>query len=113
MRRHTLIGERIVAAAPALGAVAKLVRASHERWDGRGYPDAAAGDDIPLGARIVAVCDAYDAIVADRPYRRGRSAAAAMDELERCSGSQFDPAVVAAFAAVLAAEGRVDTRAAA
>jgi HD-GYP domain-containing protein (c-di-GMP phosphodiesterase class II) len=59
------------------------------------------------------VCDAYDAIVADRPYRRGRSAAAAMDELERCSGSQFDPAVVAAFAAVLAAEGRVDTRAAA
>ena len=98
MRRHTIIGERIVAAAPALGTVAKLVRASHERWDGRGYPDATGGEDIPLGARIVAVCDAYDAIVADRPYRRGRSAAAAMDELQRCSGSQFDPAVVAAFA---------------
>jgi diguanylate cyclase (GGDEF)-like protein len=113
MRRHTLIGERIVAAAPALGAVARLVRASHERWDGRGYPDAVAGEDIPLGARIVAVCDAYDAIVADRPYRRGRSIAAAMDELQRCSGSQFDPAVVAAFAVVLAAEGRVNTPAAA
>ena len=81
MRRHTLIGERIVAAAPALGPVAKLVRASHERWDGDGYPDRTAGEDIPLGARIVAVCDAYDAIVADRPYRRGRSAAEAMAEL--------------------------------
>jgi diguanylate cyclase (GGDEF)-like protein len=113
MRRHTLIGERIVAAAPAHGAVAKLVRASHERWDGRGYPDATGGEDIPLGARIVAVCDAYDAIVADRPYRRGRSAAAAMDELQRCSGSQFDPAVVAAFAAVVAVEGHADAAAAA
>jgi diguanylate cyclase (GGDEF)-like protein len=113
MRRHTLIGERIVAAAPALGMVAKLVRASHERWDGDGYPDRTAGEDIPLGARIVAVCDAYDAIVADRAYRRGRSPAEAMEELERCSGSQFDPAVVAAFAAVLAAEARVETAAAA
>ena len=105
MRRHTLIGERIVAAAPALGTVAKLVRASHERWDGGGYPDRTAGDDIPLGARIVAVCDAYDAIVADRPYRPRRSAAEAMAELRRCAGAQFDPAVVAAFAAVLAADG--------
>jgi diguanylate cyclase (GGDEF)-like protein len=113
MRRHTLIGERIVAAAPALGTVAKLVRASHERWDGDGYPDGTAREAIPLGARIVAVCDAYDAIVADRAYRRGRSAAEAMDELERCAGAQFDPAVVAAFAAVLAAEGRADAAAAA
>jgi diguanylate cyclase (GGDEF)-like protein len=113
MRRHTLIGERIVAAAPALGAVAKLVRASHERWDGDGYPDRTAGEDIPLGARIVAVCDAYDAIVADRAYRRGRSPAEAMEELERCAGAQFDPAVVAAFAAVLATEGRADAAAAA
>jgi diguanylate cyclase (GGDEF)-like protein/prepilin-type processing-associated H-X9-DG protein len=113
MRRHTLIGERIVAAAPALGTVAKLVRASHERWDGDGYPDRTAGADIPLGARIVAVCDAYDAIVADRAYRRGRSPAEAMEELERCAGAQFDPAVVAAFAAVLAAEGCADAAAAA
>jgi two-component system cell cycle response regulator len=104
MRRHTLIGERIVAAAPALGAVAKLVRASHERWDGGGYPDATVGEDIPLGARIVAVCDAYDAIVADRPYRRGRGAAEAMAELRRCAGTQFDPTVVEAFAAVIAAQ---------
>jgi two-component system cell cycle response regulator len=104
MRRHTLIGERIVAAAPALGPVAKLVRASHERWDGTGYPDAMAGNDIPLGARIIAVCDAYDAMVSDRPYRRGRSAAAAIDELRRCAGTQFDPAVVDAFVAELATQ---------
>jgi two-component system cell cycle response regulator len=102
MRRHTLIGERIVAAAPALCAVAKLVRASHERWDGGGYPDRIGGADIPLGARIVAVCDAYDAIVADRPYRPARSSAEALAELYRCAGSQFDPAVVDAFAATLA-----------
>ena len=80
------------------------MRASHERWDGDGDPDATAGEDIPLGARIVAVCDAYDAIVADRAYRRGRSAAEAMAELRCCAGTQFDPAVVDAFAAVLAVQ---------
>jgi diguanylate cyclase (GGDEF)-like protein len=104
MRRHTIIGERIVAAAPALGPVAKLVRTSHERWDGTGYPDAIAGEDIPLGARIVAVCDAYDAMVSDRPYRRGRSATEATAELRRCAGTQFDPAVVEAFLAELVAQ---------
>jgi diguanylate cyclase (GGDEF)-like protein len=103
MQRHTLIGERIIAAAPALTAVARLVRASHERWDGTGYPDRLAGDDIPLGARIVAVCDAYDAIVADRPYQPARSSAEAMAELRRCAGTQFDPQVVAAFAAAFVA----------
>jgi two-component system cell cycle response regulator len=102
IRRHTIIGERIVAAAPALRPVAALVRSSHERWDGAGYPDALAGEDIPLGARIISVCDAFDAMVADRPYRAGMDAADALVELERCSGSQFDPAVVAAFAAAWA-----------
>jgi two-component system cell cycle response regulator len=102
MRRHTLIGERIVAAAPALRDVAALVRASHERHDGGGYPDGLAGDDIPLGARIVAVCDSFDAMVADRPYRAALAHDAALDELERCAGSQFDPVVVAAFRAALA-----------
>jgi diguanylate cyclase (GGDEF)-like protein len=104
MRRHTIIGERIVAAAPALGPVAKLVRASHERWDGAGYPDGLAGDAIPLGARIVTVCDAYDAMRADRPYRAARSAEDATAELRRCAGAQFDPAVVEAFVAELAAQ---------
>jgi HD-GYP domain-containing protein (c-di-GMP phosphodiesterase class II) len=102
MRRHTIIGERIVAAAPALSAVALLVRASHERWDGRGYPDGLAGEEIPLGARIVAVCDSFDAMVADRPYREPRSDEDALRELERCAGTQFDPRVVAAFREALA-----------
>jgi two-component system cell cycle response regulator len=103
IRRHTIIGERIVAAAPALRPVAALVRSSHERWDGGGYPDALAGEEIPLGARIVSVCDAFDAMVADRPYRAGMDATDALAELERCAGSQFDPAVVAAFSAAWSA----------
>ena len=104
IRRHTIIGERIVAAAPALRPVAALVRSSHERWDGAGYPDALAGEEIPLGARIVSVCDAFDAMVADRPYRAGMDAGDALVELERCSGSQFDPAVVTAFTAAWSGE---------
>ena len=99
IRRHTIIGERIVAAAPALRPVAALVRSSHERWDGTGYPDQLAGEEIPLGARIVAVCDAFDAMIADRPYRLGVDAVLALGELGRCAGTQFDPAVVAAFTA--------------
>jgi diguanylate cyclase (GGDEF)-like protein len=100
MRRHTLIGERIICAAPALEPVARLVRASHERFDGRGYPDGLAGPAIPLGARIVAVCDTFDAIIAERPYSPAAPPDAALAELRRCAGSQFDPAVVEAFCAV-------------
>jgi response regulator RpfG family c-di-GMP phosphodiesterase len=102
MRRHTLIGERIVAAAPALQHVASLVRSSHERWDGDGYPDRLAGHDIPLGSRIVAVADAFDAMTAHRSYSTPRTTEAALAELRRCSGAQFDPMVVEAFIAVLA-----------
>jgi two-component system cell cycle response regulator len=97
LRRHTLVGERILAAAPALTPVAALVRSSHERWDGSGYPDALAGTAIPLGARIVAVCDAFDAVVSERPYSAQMSADQAFAELHRQAGSQFDPDVVAAF----------------
>jgi two-component system cell cycle response regulator len=100
MRRHTLIGERIVASAHALTNVARLVRSSHERWDGAGYPDGLAGDAIPLGARIVFVCDAFDAMLGDRPYSAALAFEPALAELERCAGSQFDPQVVAAFVAV-------------
>jgi diguanylate cyclase (GGDEF)-like protein len=100
MREHTVIGERILAAAPALRGVAKLVRSSHERWDGEGYPDRLAANDIPLGARVVAVCDAYHAMTTDRPYRAGMSHDEAIAELRLCSGSQFDPAVVEAFVRV-------------
>jgi diguanylate cyclase (GGDEF)-like protein len=101
MRQHTIIGERIINAAPELKDVARIVRASHERYDGGGYPDGTAGTDIPLGARIVAVCDAYDAMVTARAYRGAMPGEEAVAELERCAGSQFDPAVVAAFVAVL------------
>jgi diguanylate cyclase (GGDEF)-like protein len=100
MRRHTIIGERIVNAAPALSRVAPMVRSSHERWDGGGYPDGLAGDGIPLGARIVAVCDAFDAMTTDRTYRSAVHPEEALAELRRCAGAQFDPAVVDAFAAV-------------
>jgi diguanylate cyclase (GGDEF)-like protein len=100
MRQHTVIGERIIAAAPELAAVAGIVRASHERWDGGGYPDGLAGAAIPLGARIVAVCDSWEAMTATRAYRPALSESLAMHELARCSGSQFDPRVVDAFCAV-------------
>lgn len=102
VRQHPVVGERIISAAPALAQVAKLVRASHERFDGGGYPDGRAGEEIPLGARIIAVCDAYDAMIGPRPYRLGMSEELAVDELRRCAGEQFDPAIVEIFCEVLA-----------
>jgi diguanylate cyclase (GGDEF)-like protein len=104
MRRHPLIGERILLAAPALRPVARLVRSSHERWDGSGYPDGLRGDEIPLGARVVAVCDAFDAMTTERAYREPIPESEALAELRRCAGSQFDPMVVEAFCRVLARE---------
>jgi two-component system, cell cycle response regulator len=97
MRQHTLVGERILAAAPALKGVARLVRLSHERWDGTGYPDALTADEIPIGARIIAVCDTYDAMTSERAYATARSHDDAIAELRRCAGGQLDPAVVDAF----------------
>jgi diguanylate cyclase (GGDEF)-like protein len=101
MRTHTLIGERIILAAPSLAHAAPVVRASHERVDGTGYPDRLRGDEIPLGARIVAVCDAFDAMVSDRPYRNAMSVAEACVELRRSAGSQFDQQVVETFLRVV------------
>ena len=110
VRQHTLVGERILRAAPALSSVAKLVRSSHERFDGTGYPDGLVGQGIPLGARIVSACDAWDAMITTRPYRRALSTADALAELRRCSGTQFDPVVVRALCAEI--EGpRVGARA--
>jgi two-component system cell cycle response regulator len=102
MRRHTLIGERIIAAAPALSQAARLVRSSHEAFDGSGYPDGLAGIEIPFGARIIAVCDAFDAMTSDRPYAPSKSTDQALGELRRCAGTQFDPAIVQAFEQVTA-----------
>ncbi len=103
IHQHTLIGERIVSAAPALAHVARIVRSSHERWDGTGYPDRLRAEQIPVGARIIAVCDALAAMLSDRPYRSAVGLPAALEELRRCAGSQFDPAVVVALAAALTA----------
>jgi diguanylate cyclase (GGDEF)-like protein len=101
MRRHTLTGEAILMAAPPLKGVARIVRSTHERVDGGGYPDGLEGEAIPLGARIIAVCDAFDAMTSDRAYRQAMSREAAIAELEAESGRQFDPFVVAAARAVL------------
>jgi diguanylate cyclase (GGDEF)-like protein len=97
IREHTVIGERILAASPAWRAVARIVRATHERWDGGGYPDGLATEEIPLAARIVAVSDAYAAMTSSRPYREAVTKEDALDELRRCAGTQFDPRVVAVF----------------
>jgi diguanylate cyclase (GGDEF)-like protein len=97
MRRHPLIGERIVLSAPALANTAPLIRSSHERIDGHGYPDGLAGENIPLGSRIIAVCDAYHAMTSDRVYRPRMSIDEALQELQCHAGTQFDTTVVEAF----------------
>ena len=102
VERHSAIGQRIVAAAPALGAIGPIVRAAHERPDGTGYPDGLRLEQIPMPARIIAVVDAFDAMTNDRPYRRAMPVADAVAELRRHSGTQFDTTVVEAFAATIA-----------
>jgi two-component system cell cycle response regulator len=95
------VGERILNVAPPMRGVARLVRASHERFDGNGYPDGLAGEEIPLGARVIAVCDAFEAMIGDRCYRVPLGVGDALEELRRCAGTQFDPNVVEAFVAEL------------
>ncbi len=104
IRRHTLIGERIIGAAPALRRVAAIVRSTHENLDGSGYPDGLAGEEIPLGSRIIYVCDAFHAMTTDRAYRPAVDEDAALREIRRCAGTQFDPEVVDRFCATLAEE---------
>jgi diguanylate cyclase (GGDEF)-like protein len=104
MRQHVTVGERMLRATSSLAPLAPLVRSSHERWDGAGYPDGLAGEDIPLGARIIAACDAYHAMRSARPHREAMPAERALDELRRCAGAQFDPCVVEAIEAELEAQ---------
>jgi diguanylate cyclase (GGDEF)-like protein/putative nucleotidyltransferase with HDIG domain len=97
MREHPAIGERILRPLPGLTSVATAVRHEHERWDGRGYPDGLAGEGIPLASRVVLACDAWHALVSDRPYRKALPLDAALEELRACAGTQFDPHVVEAL----------------
>ena len=101
MRQHPAIGERILRAIPGLGDVARIVRHEHERWDGKGYPDQLAGAEIPVGSRIILACDAYHAMISDRPYRKAMEHADAMAELTGHAGTQFDPEVVQALVGYL------------
>ncbi len=99
VKLHTLVGERLLRSNFAMDDVADVVRASHERWDGRGYPDGISGHDIPLAARIVFVCSAFQDMTSERAHRTALTAEQALGELQRCASSQFDPEVVAAFVA--------------
>ena len=101
IKQHTVIGARMLERIPFFAPVQPIVRSAHERWDGRGYPDGLAGEDIPLGARIVCACDAFHAMTSDRPYSKARSAEEAAAEMRRCAGTQFDTRVVDALLADL------------
>ena len=101
LRMHVTIGADLVADMPGLDGVAPVIAATHERYDGSGYPSRASGDDIPAGARIIAVADCYDAMVTRRPYCEPVTREEAHNEMVRCSGSHFDPAVVREWVALL------------
>lgn len=103
IKQHPVLGEYIIHRIPALRHLAPLVRSHHEWFNGRGYPDGLAGEAIPLGARIIAVADAFDAMTSDRPYRRAYTAEVSARELAACAGTQFDPKVVKAFLEALEA----------
>ncbi len=105
MQEHPEIGARILKPVPYFAALVPLVRSSHERYDGGGYPDGLSGEAIPLGSRVIAVCDAFHAMTEDRVYRKAMSAAQAEAEIRRCSGTQFDPDCATALLDVVAASG--------
>ena len=102
MERHTIEGEQLLhRVGGLLGEIGRIVRSCHERWDGEGYPDGLAGEEVPLLARIVACCDAFNAMTSDRSYRKALPAKEAVAELHRGRGTQFDPLVVDALVASL------------
>jgi HD-GYP domain-containing protein (c-di-GMP phosphodiesterase class II) len=101
MRTHTIEGQRLLDKVGGfMRDVGLIVRASHESFDGSGYPDGLVGEQIPLEARVISCCDAFSAMTTDRSYRKARSASAALEELQRCAGTQFDSRVVEAVVAV-------------
>jgi len=110
MKRHTLEGQRMLEqVGGALAEVGVIVRSHHEHWDGRGYPDGLSGERIPRGARVIAACDAFNAMTTDRSYRTAMSREAAVEELRACSGTQFDPEVVGVLIEVIASDRSIGT----
>jgi putative two-component system response regulator len=105
MRQHPVIGERICEPLASASQFAPIIRSHHERWDGEGYPDRLRGEQIPLGARIVGLVDAYDAMIHDRPYRRARSVDMAIAEIRSLAGMQFDPDLAGMFVEIVQREG--------
>jgi len=104
MREHPLIGDRICQSMRNAAQLAPIVRGHHERWDGTGYPDGLAGEAIPIGARIIAVVDAYDAMSTNRPYRKALTKEKIVAEIKKGAGTHFDPVVAGALLAMLALE---------
>jgi len=102
MRQHPVVGADILASVPELEHLSPAVRAEHERWDGRGYPDGLAGEQIPIASRITLVCDAFHAMTSERPYRSAMSSEQAREEIRLHAGTQFCPGAAAALLAVLA-----------
>ena len=101
MRKHTLVGERLLGTFPSMVPGRPPVRSSHERWDGSGYPDGLSGEEIPVGARIISICDAFDAMRSARPYSGPRDQGTALAEIRRGAGNQFDPRMVDVFCRVV------------
>jgi HD-GYP domain-containing protein (c-di-GMP phosphodiesterase class II) len=110
MRRHAIAGYVILSESGEPAPVPALVRSSHERWDGSGYPDGLSGEDVPLGSRIITICDAYDAMTHERPYRPARPDAEALAELRLGAGVRYDPTLVAVFATLVARSPQGATR---
>jgi putative nucleotidyltransferase with HDIG domain len=112
VQTHTVLGEELLVRADRdLSDVGSIVRSCHERWDGAGYPDGLAGEEIPLAARIIFCCDAYEAMTSDRPYRRAVGHGLAVKEIQACAGSQFDPAVASALVRALDRARKLASRA--
>ena len=110
IRQHPVLGAEMLTHSSSMDVIRPLVLYHHERYDGRGYPDGLTGEDIPLGARIIAVADAYHAMTSDRPYQSRRSLREAICELDTCSGTQFDPGVIQVFVAMMSREVRLKSR---
>ena len=106
MRQHPIVGEHIIAGTPGLSRLAPAMRAEHERWDGGGYPDGLAGEQIPLASRITLACDALNAMTSDRPYRSAMTLGRAEHELRSCAGTQFDPQIIELLLAEVATSAR-------